>query len=382
MAQKKTRLLRVITQAEVVPWHLNNFIIRSENNYDLFIVGNDVSRYKHEYPYVTFIDIEISRKVSFCKDIVALFRLMIICIEIRPQIIHSIMPKAGLLSSLAGFLTFIPIRIHTFTGQVWATKTGIKRWMLIVVDKFILRCCTNCLTDSPSQSAFLAKNGLSESGKPIGNLGKGSLSGVDLKKFDVDLVKTRNERRIQLGIDENDFVFIFLARKSLVKGVKELFESFSKVTYLPNVKLLFIGPDESNGILSELFVKYEHISNKIISLDIVKDHENYLAVADVFCLPSSSEGFGTVVIEAAALGIPTIGFDIVGLSDAIEHNNTGILVPYKNVNMFSEAMIELYENEEKFSKMKVKARARVLDYFSADVVYKYQSEFYKLLLQS
>ena len=377
---KKIRLLRVVTQAEVVPWHLKNFIDRSEHDYELFITGNGVSRFKDDYPYVTFIDNKILRKTSVYYDIKALVKLTITCIKIKPKIIHSIMPKAGLLASIAGLISFVPIRVHTFTGQVWTTKNGVSRDFYRFIDKLVFKLTTVCLTDSPSQSNYLAKNGFLVDDRPIKYLGKGSLSGVNLDKFDLSIVKGRNILRLQLGIEENDFVYVFLARKSITKGIKELIESFAKVAFLPNVKLLFIGPDESNGYLAELLLKHETIANKIISLDIVKDHENYLAVSDILCLPSSSEGFGSIVIEAAALGIPSIGFDIVGLADSIEHDYSGILVPFKDVDKFSEAMINLYQDKERLEKLKFNARKRVLKYFSADAVYSFQSKFYKTLL--
>lgn len=376
----KIKLLRVVTQAEVVPWHLKNFIDRSENDYQLFITGNGVSRYKDDYPHVNFIDNKILRKTSPFYDLLALINLIFLCVKIRPVIIHSIMPKAALLSSIAGLLAFVPIRIHTFTGQVWATKNGLARNFLIFMDRIVLKLNTICLTDSPSQSDFLAKNGFLVNGKTIPYLGKGSLSGVNLDKFDINIVKKRNVLRKELGIDETDFVFVFLARKSVVKGIKELIESFAKVAFLPNVKLLFIGPDESDGYLQVLLSENEKITNKIVSLDIVQEHEKYLAVSDVLCLPSSSEGFGTIVIEAAALGIPSIGFDIVGLSDSIEHDYSGILVPFKDVTKFSEAMISLYQDKERLEKLKFNARERILKYFSADAIYSFQNQFYKSLL--
>ncbi|MDB5014032.1 MAG: hypothetical protein JWQ25_2234, partial [Daejeonella sp.] len=191
MLNRKIKILRVITQAEVVPWHLKNFIDRSENDYQLFITGDDVSRYTDLYPYVKFIDNKIIRKVSLMKDFIALINLIITCIQVRPDIIHSIMPKAGLLSSFAGWIAFVPIRIHTFTGQVWATKSGVSRYILRFIDKLILVFCTKCLTDSPSQSNFLANNGLLKNGNPIDYLGKGSLSGVALDRFDIALLKNR-----------------------------------------------------------------------------------------------------------------------------------------------------------------------------------------------
>lgn len=376
----KIKLLRVVTQAEVVPWHLKNFIERSKDDYELFIIGDGVTRFRLDYPHVTFIDNQILRKVSLYYDFKALVKLFFWFLKIRPQIVHSIMPKAGLLSSIAAVLAFIPIRIHTFTGQVWNTKSGASKVFYKLMDKFVFNLNTVCLTDSSSQSDFLAKNGFLVKGKPIKYLGKGSLSGVNLDKFNENIMKERSILRASLGIDEKDFVYVFLARKTLVKGIKELFESFEQVAVLPDTKLLFIGPDESDGYLDELLSKYKSLTNRIISLGIVKSHERYLAIGDVLCLPSSSEGFGSVVIEAAALGIPSIGFDIVGLSDSIEDNFSGILVPFKNVNSFSEAMKSLYLDAEKLERMKINAKARVIEYFSADKVYMFQKEFYESLL--
>lgn len=378
--KKKIKLFRIVTQAEVVPWHLKNFIERSEKDYDVFVIGDGVEKFKNDYPFVTFINVKILRKTSMFDDLKALLNLIILCVKIRPDIIHSIMPKAGFLACLAGAISLVPVRIHTFTGQVWATKTGFSRKFFKFMDKLVFKLNTICLTDSPSQSDFLAQNGFLVNGKPIQYLGKGSLSGVNLEIFDSNIVNDRDVLRVELGISKNDFVYVFLARKSIVKGIKELIEAFAQVAYLPNVKLLFIGPDESNGFLDKLLEENKKITNKIVSLDIVKNHEKYLAVSDVLCLPSSSEGFGTIVVEAAALGIPSIGFDIVGLSDSIENGYSGVLVPFKDTNKFSEAMINLYENAEYLKELKINAKERVIKYFSADVIYAFQNEFYKSLL--
>lgn len=373
------KILRVVTQAEVVPWHLKNFLDRTGTGYETFVAGNMVSRYQSEYPHIKFIDIKIERKTSLIKDIIALIKLVKICLNLRPHIIHSIMPKSGFLAAAAGFVTFVPVRIHTFTGQVWATKFGLSRFVLKLMDKVIFYLNTSCLTDSPSQSEFLAKAGFKKNGKPIKCLGKGSLAGVDLNRFQLVSDQEKIELRKEIGLNPQDFVFVFLARKSVVKGIIELFESFERFASVKNVKLLFIGPDESNGVLTDLYKKYEHFSDQIISLDLVKQHEKYLNASDVLCLPSSSEGFGTIVIEAAALKVPTVGFDIVGLSDAIENNETGILVKFKDVKAFSEAMNRLYINTIEFDRIRNNARARILSDFSADFIFNLQMEFYQSL---
>ncbi|SEA99683.1 glycosyltransferase [Pedobacter hartonius] len=379
--KKKIKILRVVTQAEVVIWHLKNFLDRSNDDFEVYIAGNDVSRYALRYSNVTFIDVNILRKISIWNDIIAFFHIFYLCLKLRPQIVHSIMPKAGLIAAFASFLALVPIRIHTFTGQVWSNLTGRSRAIYIFIDKLIVSVCTVCLTDSPSQSDFLEKQGVNQNGKPIRCIGRGSLSGVDLSRFDISIVdKTRNVLRKELGIAENDFVYIFLARKSITKGINELLKAFSQVVDIPNAKLLFIGPDESEGHLQKLYTQYEYLSDRIISLDKVDAHEKYLAVSDVLCLPSSSEGFGSIVIEAAAMGVPAIGFDIVGLVDSIAHNSTGLLVESSNADEFSKAMRYLFENPGKLREMKINGRIRILDFFSADVIYRLQRDFYNELL--
>lgn len=380
---KRIKILRVITQAEVVVWHLKNFIDRSNDDYDLYIAGNNVSVYSEQYPDVNFIDVKILRKISFVQDIRAFMHIVRLCMKLKPQIVHSIMPKAGLIASLASFVTFVPVRMHTFTGQVWSGSKGYKKFFYILIDKFIVLISTACLTDSPSQSAFLASHGIVKNGEPLKCAGKGSLSGVDLSRFDIKLVdEIRDSFRESLGIGKNDFVYIFLARKSITKGIKELFEAFSQIADIPNVKLLFIGPDESDGYLDHLYAQYDHLISKVISLDKVSAHEKYLAISDVLCLPSSSEGFGSIVIEAAAMGVPAVGFDIVGLVDSIADGYSGLLVELLNVGEFSKAMRYLHDNSEKLAEMRINARTRILDSFSADVIYGFQKQFYmKLLLE-
>lgn len=375
--QKKIKLLRVITHAVVVEWHLKNFIERSVSNYDLYITGDNVTKYKDEFPHVTFIDNQINRKMSPWHDVKALARLIKLCRQIKPDIIHSIMPKAGLLASVAGLVVGIPVRIHTFTGQIWATMSGLSRLFFRLIDKLIISLCTACLTDSKSQSEFLSEHGLTKGAQPIPYLGKGSLSGVSLQRFNINLLNKKDSLRLELGIKPHEFVFVFLARKSKVKGIKELFEAFDKIHHLPNVKLLFIGPDESEGYLQQLYDKYKIWSEKIISLDTVTCHENYIALSDVLCLPSSSEGFGTIVIEAAALSIPSIGFDIVGLRDAIDNNVTGLLVPSGDIDKFSAAMVNFYIDRKLLTTMKQNAYKRAIEFFSADEIYKKQHIFYK-----
>jgi glycosyltransferase involved in cell wall biosynthesis len=372
----KIKIFRIVTQKDVVEWHLHNFLVRSENDFDVFVLGNNVCFYESHYKHVKFINLNIKRKINLLSDIHCLLFLCYYMIKHRPTIVHSIMPKSGLLSSLSSFLTKRPVRIHTFTGQVWANTSGYKRKLFVFLDKLIIRLNTNNLTDSPSQSEFLFNNGVSLQGKLIPCLGIGSLSGVDIEKFNYNkLINDRSVIREKLNIKDKDFVLLFLGRKSIVKGIINLFESFDDLSDL-NLKLLFIGPDESNGKLDDLLKEYSHLTENIIQLDSVSFRQQYIIASDLLCLPSSIEGFGSIVIDSAALGVPTIGFNIVGLVDAIENNKTGILVENGSSPKFAEAIRFLVENDEIYNTFKSNCISRAVNFFDANLLYKYQKMFY------
>lgn len=371
MQNKKLRVVRVITASYVVPWHLGNTLKRITKDFDVCVVGQDVSLYAKDYPGVEWVDIDLNRKISPVADFLSLIKLIRFLWRYKPDIVHSIMPKAGLLTALAGIVTFVPVRIHTFTGQVWVGKQSGFKWIFYAFDWLINKFNTICLTDSPSQSKFLFDHAISHYGKPLPVLGNGSLSGVDLSRFNGErIAQNVGELSEIFNIDKERFVFAFIARKTRDKGSFDIIYAFSRlVKHYPNCLLLFVGPDESDGELEALSVDKPALFKQVISVGQVDNHEAYLAIADVLCLPSYREGFGTIVIDAAAMGKPTIGSDIVGLVDSIENHKTGLLFPAGDVDALTEAMRSFLESPGKQEKMGVAARNRVEQFFSADILY-------------
>jgi glycosyltransferase involved in cell wall biosynthesis len=382
MQDKKLKVVRVVTASYVVPWHLGNTLKRITNDFDVCVVGQGVSVYQDLYPDIKWVDIDLNRKISPLADLVSLYRLCRFFISYKPDIVHSIMPKAGLLTALAGIICRVPIRLHTFTGQVWATKQFRAWFFLYSIDKFINTLNTVCLTDSPSQSQFLYEHHISRLGKPLPVLGNGSLSGVDLTRFDLATMEQSAEAlRKQLGITAQQFVFAFIARKTRDKGAIDIINAFSKVVRAyPQSLLLFVGPDESEGELEQLMTETPDLFNQVLCIDQVDNHELFLAISHVLCLPSYREGFGTIVIDAAALGVPTIGSNIVGLVDSIDNNNTGILFPVGDIKQLTAAMLSFLENPSQLKSMGLAARQRVERYFSADKLYAELKCFYSELI--
>lgn len=369
--QNKLKVVRVVTASYVVPWHLANTLKRMPDDFEVCVVGQGVSSCKELYPHVKWVDINIDRQLNPVADMLALFALCRFLLVYKPDIVHSIMPKAGLLTAIAGFFCRVPIRIHTFTGQVWATEFGLARTLYYAADKLINALNTICLTDSPSQSAFLYEHKIACEGRPLPVLSKGSLSGVDIARFDKQtLADQADQLRDSLKINKSDFVFAFIARKSQDKGSIDVLKAFARVSDIhPNAKLLFVGPDESDGEIERLRKSAPGMFNNVIDVGQVGNHEVYLAATNVLCLPSYREGFGTIVIDAAAVGVPTIGSNISGLRDSIEDGKTGQLFPAGDVGALTQIMLDTIEDPKKYQEMGAAARARVDAFFTADLLY-------------
>lgn len=354
-----------MTASYVVPWHLGNTLQRLPRDFETYVIGQGVSVHQKTYPGIRWIDLRLERKVVWLSDLQALLALCRIFRTVRPDIVHSIMPKAGLLAALAGFVCRVPVRMHTFTGQIWATQRGVKRLLFWSIDWLINALNTLCMTDSPSQSAFLYKKGIRHGGVPLPVLSAGSLSGVDTGRFRPDGVMRRQVRK-QLRIPEDATVFLYLGRLNRDKGITDLAQSFASLSD-DKAHLILAGPDE--GALEEALSLLVGCRDRVHVTGAVEQPEQMFQAADVFCLPSHREGFGSVVIEAAACGVPAIGSRIPGLVDAIEEGVTGMLCPVGDVHAFARCMEMMMEDPGKRAAMGERARERAERLFSADVLY-------------
>lgn len=374
---KRLRVVRVVTASYVVPWHLHNTLRRMHTHFDVCVAGQEVSKNQDAYPDIKFVDIDINRKISLGSDCLALLALCHLFLSYKPDIIHSIMPKAGLLTALAGFICRVPIRIHTFTGQTWVATGGLSRYFYYLADRLINVLNTVCLADSFSQSAFLRDHGISCSGQALPVLSQGSLSGVDVIRFDPSsLVDAANRLRVLLGLDRRHFVFAFIARKTREKGALDILRAFAAVSAsYKEARLLFVGPDE-DGMIEQLRKTDSNLFTNVIDIGFVANPEVYLAITDVLCLPSYREGFGSIVIDAAAMGVPALASRIPGLTDAVVDKQTGILFPAGDLDELAVLMRTLITRPDMRREMGVHARARVMESFTADLLYHALREFY------
>lgn len=313
-----------------------------------------------------FIPLAIEREPSPRRDLLTLIQLVILFRRERFNLVHSITPKAGLLAMLAACLAGVPNRMHTFTGQVWANKRGWKRGALKMFDKLIVLFATNILADSLSQLDFLISEGVLTQGKGM-VIGHGSICGVDPDRFHPD-AQIKSIVRQELSISQNATVLLFLGRLNRDKGILDLAAAFAGISrYKPDAVLLLVGAEEDVP-----FTRIQEICgtgrDQLRRVSFTPNPERYMATVDIFCLPSYREGFGQVIIEAAASGVPTVASRIYGITDAVEEGKTGLLFPAGDVGMLTETLLKLIEDQSLRQKMGVAARLRAIELFASESI--------------
>jgi glycosyltransferase involved in cell wall biosynthesis len=310
--------------------------------------------------------IDIERNIAPWQDFLVLFQLLRCFWEIQPVVVHSITPKAGLLAMIAGFITKIPWRFHTFTGQIWENKIGFIKFFLKCVDRLIILFASRVFADSSSQCVFLEGEGLVSRGD-VKVLGRGSMAGVDLVRFRPNLA-IRTKLRAQTAIADTVPVFLFVGRLVRDKGVFDLVEVFGSLSpKCQSWELWIVGPDE-NGLQTKLQDLGERLGARIRWFGQTSNPEYYMAAADILVLPSYREGFGSVIIEAAACGIPTIAYRINGVVDAIVEGSTGLLVSKGDVEGLKQAIEYLGSDLEILSDLGQAAKLRAVTQFSSSAV--------------
>jgi glycosyltransferase involved in cell wall biosynthesis len=315
---------------------------------------------------VQITSIGIRRELSPILDLMALIGLIKHFLNHRYEVICTVTPKAGLLGMLAGFLCRTKCRIHIFTGQVWVTRSGIVRWCLKVVDKFLAWLATDLLTDSGSQRDFLIEQIITKPEK-IQVLAGGSICGVDTDRFK-NRSDVRLEIRRQLGVPEPALVVLYLGRINRDKGVLDLASAFARLAGKhENVWLLIVGPDEE-GLSQDILNRCGGVGNRLTFVGFTGEPENFMAAADIFALPSYREGFGTSVIEAAACGLPCVCSRIYGLTDAVVEGVTGLLHVPADIYDIESQLEVLVLNKQLRLKLGASARQRAVDDFGKERV--------------
>ena len=321
----------------------------------------------------------MGRHISLLRDFISLIRLIMLFAKERPYIVHSMTPKAGLLSMIAAWLTRVPVRMHTFTGLVFPTATGMMRRILILMDRITCFCATYINPEGEGVKRDLQRFRITS--KPLYIIANGNVRGVDMNYYNrTSEVMEKAEKIRENGI----FTFCFVGRLVKDKGINELICAFVKLFELHNeIRLLLVGRMEDK--LDPLFTStIEQIKNHkaIRYVGLQNDVRPYLAASDALVFPSYREGFPNVVLEAGAMGLPSIVTNINGSNEIIIPDENGVIISVRDEEAIFRAMKFFVETPDEVNSMARKARELVASRYEQNLIWSALLKEYKYLIKN
>ncbi len=327
------------------------------------------------------IAIPIERRISPLSDLLSLWRIYRAFRRERPDMVHSMTPKAGLLCMMSARLARVPLRVHTFTGLLFPTATGVRRRLLALTDRVTCACATHVIPEGEGVRADLLSFGITK--KPLTVLGHGNVRGIDLTHYrrTKALADEASALRRGMKIPATAFVFIFVGRLVGDKGLNELVRAFQRLSPRDReTHLLLLGRQEP-----ELDPLAPATLRAIASLPNIhdagqrQDTRPWYMAADAMVFPSHREGFPNVVIEAGAMSLPTIATDINGSREIIRPGENGLIVPARDEDALLRAMQRLIDHPEETAGMARNARPMVASRYEQGYVRQCLREYYDTL---
>ena len=365
----KIKLIRITTVPISLEKLLENQLRFMKRFFEVTAVSSDdhrLQQFGKEQGVDTF-HVDLTRKITPIKDLKAVVKLYKFLKKETPSIVHTHTPKAGIVGMLASKLAGVPIRMHTVAGLPLMETSGVKRTVLNTVEKLTYYCATNVYPNSKGLKEFIIKEKLTSKNK-LKILGNGSSNGIDTTHFSPNQVSDIEKRQLrnELNITKNDFVFVFVGRLVGDKGINELVQAFTEISKThTNSKLLLVGPLETDldPLLPNTLNEIKK-NEAIIYAGFQTDVRPYLAISDVLVFPSYREGFPNVVMQAGAMGLPSIVTDINGCNEIIKSGVNGIIIPVKDVQAIYDAMEKLVNDKSYYNKLQDKSRPLIVKNYS------------------
>lgn len=377
-----------IVRATTVPQSLEDFCkdILRELSYKYDVIGLSSPGPELEVVAkregVRVIAIPMERHISIVKDLKSLWQVWRLFRKESPTMVHSMTPKAGMICMVAAWLARIPVRIHTFTGLVFPTSKGLKRRVLMFTDWLTCACATHVIPEGEGVKADLINNGITN--KPLKVLGYGNVKGVDMEYFSrrKEVIEKSEELR------NNDvFTFLFVGRVVKDKGIDELCGAFERIhEQYPNTRLWLVGAFENKldpvSLDTKKMIDDGNTGISAVGKKFGEDLLAYYAAADCFVMPSYREGFPNTVLEAGAMGLPSIVTDINGSREIIKEGENGMIVPPRDEESLFRAMQVMLQSNIDRSRMAENARRMIGDRFEQGIVRQCLYEYYDEILKS
>lgn len=372
MTRNKKKIIRAVTVPQSLGFCREVMLKMRAMGYDMVAVtspGHELDELRNKDGFHC-VEVPMERHISVVKDLKSLIKMISVFRKEKPQMVHSMTPKAGMICMVAAWLTRVPVRIHTFTGLVWPTATGLKRKVLMMTDWLTCACATHVIPEGHGVLNDLKNGGITK--KPMKVLGYGNVMGVDMEKFDPSRFTAKKDPAV--------FTFVFVGRIVGDKGINELVDAFVKLhDKHKNTRLVLVGNYEHNLDPVNDTTRQLIDTNDGIDACGPKYGDDLLQMyvdTDCFVMPSYREGFPNTVLEAGAMGLPSIVTDINGSREIVENEKNGLIVPSKNVDALYDAMERMLKDDKARKTMKDNARPMIASRFERGFVQKCQIEYY------
>lgn len=372
-----------IIRTSTVSTSLNTFcrgtLRRLAQTYDVVAVStpDDELHEMAQREGVRVVGVAMRRPISPLHDLRSLLRLIRVFRRERPDMVHSITPKAGLLSMMAAWFCRVPVRVHTFTGLVFPTAAGLKQKILILTDRITCACATHIVPEGEGVKNDLINYGITR--KSLRVLGYGNVRGVDMQHYSrTPEVMAAAQPIMRSGV----FTFVFVGRVVRDKGINELVQAFTRLNAQePATRLILVGRFEDNldPVLPQTRQMIEQ-NDAIEAVGSQADVRPWLAASDALVFPSYREGFPNVVLEAGAMGLPSIVTDINGSREIIVEGKNGVIVPPRDADALYAAMLRFIEAPAEVAQMAANAREMIASRFEKSFVEQCLFDYYKEIL--
>ena len=344
------KIIRVVTVSGSLVFYTSTNQTLKDKGYEVILLsspGPELEEIQNED--IRTIAVPMERHISLKNDFKSLLQLVKVFRKEKPFIVHSMTPKAGMLCMIAAWIVRVPRRVHTFTGLVWPTATGVKRKILMFTDWITCFCATHVIPEGEG-----VRNDLQThiTKKPMKVLGYGNVMGVDMNRF---RHRPEIDEAAKTIKKEGIFTFIFVGRIVGDKGMNELMEAFVRLLKVNDkIRLILVGKYEENldPVKPETLERIQKTPQiEAVGSKFGDNLLTYYVASDSFVFPSYREGFPNTVMEAGAMGLPSIVTDINGSREIIENGKNGLIIPSKDADALYEAMKKMIEDKEAYKRM-------------------------------
>lgn len=373
------KIIRAVTVSMSVSFLKDLIPVLEREGYEVVVLsspGKEMDELKEDG--VATVIVPMERHISVKRDFTALMALIKAFRREKPDMVHSMTPKAGLLCMIAAWLTRVPVRVHTFTGLVWPSAKGVQRRILMATDWLTCACATHVIPEGKGVMDDLQRH---ITRKPMKVLGYGNVKGVDMERFSLSPGVVRQAEEVK---KRDVFTFLFVGRIVGDKGVNELVEAFARLhAERAACRLVIVGrlEEKLDPLKPETMQKIDAMESiEMVGPKYGDELIVWYAASNCFILPSYREGFPNTVLEAGAMGLPQIVTDINGSREIVINGENGLVVPPKDANALYEAMLQMLTDEPMRKSMAENAREMIASRFEKGFVQQCLLDFYDEIL--